>query len=156
MERPITLASLKPKIRLVGTSLVLIVCCLGVTKAYATVSLPTPIPLPTTAQSNCGSTGSKTVESPNKAWEAVIHEDYCDSPNLTTWALWTVTLIEISNPAQQSDVYALDDDGHANSEPVVKWTSNDALRITTLKDPFSTQAASSFAGITISYVYIKP
>jgi len=145
------------KVQRIGALLALVACCFGVNKAYAaSATLPTPIPLPTAGESDCGSTGSKTVESPNKAWEAVVHENYCDGPSLTTWALWTVTLIAISSPAQQSDVYAIDDDGHANTQPVVKWTSNDALQITTLKDPFNTQAATSFANITIKYVYVKP
>jgi hypothetical protein len=121
--------------------------CFGATKAYAVTSATTPSP-------SCGSLSTKSVISPNGAWKAVVHENYCEGNYVfQTWATYTVTLIARSGSPQQADVYAVDDSGNPQEQPAVSWLSNNALQITSIQDPYSAIQKNSFGNITISYAY---
>lgn len=104
--------------------------------------------------SKCGSLSTKTVVSPDKAWNAVVQEKYCAGEfAFTSWATYTVRIVSRVNPAQSEDIYYTHDDGDSQQEPIVSWMGNHKLQISALRDPLSNLRRSAFRNIAISYKF---
>jgi hypothetical protein len=140
------------KLRLIGMLFLVLVSGVWMSESYAKASTPTPTPTPTPAE--CQRLNTTTVVSPNKTWDAVVHEDACEfGYAFTANALYTVTILSASNPKEHEDVFCLEDHGNPAQEPIASWISNSALQINTIKSVEIGLQESTYKKIAISYVY---
>lgn len=122
------------------------ICCFGTNKAYAVSSA--------TASPDCQRLSSKTVVSPDGAWEAMLHEEACEyGYSFTATANYVVTIISRKDHEKQGDVFATTDDRNPGYQPFVSWIGRDELLISTVKDPYSGLQKDKFEKIKISYTY---
>jgi len=126
------------------------VCCFGSSKAYAIE----------TASPGCQRLSTKTVVSPNGAWEAVVHEDFCEfGYAFTSIANYTVTIITRSDRARQErqgNVFVINSNGHPSYQPVVSWIGQDELLISTRHSRYIGLQKDKFEKIKIQYAYQAP
>lgn len=100
-----------------------------------------------------GSTSTKTVPSPNRAWNITIKEHWYEGNYaFISDAIYTVSIAPSSAPTQQTALYATEDHGQPEDQPVVVWLDNTHLQITSIAPNHAVQL-NTFQNITIMYFY---
>jgi hypothetical protein len=125
------------------------ICCFGTNKAYAVSSA--------TGSPDCRRVSSKTVVSPDGAWEAMIHEEACEyGYSFTATANYVVTIISRKDHEKQGNVFAIPDHGNQNPHPFISWIGRDELLISTPHSHFFGLQKDKFEKIKILYTYQAP
>jgi hypothetical protein len=136
------------KTQRIGALLVLAaVCCFGTNKAYAIETAPL----------GCERLSTKTVVSPDGAWEAVLYEEACEyGYSFTATANYVVRIISRKDREKQDNVFAIPDRGKQNPHPLVSWIGRDELLISTPHSHFIGLQKDRFEKVKISYTYQAP
>jgi hypothetical protein len=143
------LLPLKPMKIGIRSLLLLIACSFGIRTAYGAKSVPT--------SSDCERLSTKTVTSPDKFWDAVVNEDYCEgSYSFKSPAIFTVTIVSHSNRVKRGDIFSISDEGRPEEPPVVLWITSKELQITTIRSFDIGLQKNKFEKIKILYAYRTP
>ncbi len=110
-----------------------------------------------TAPPGCQRLSSKTVVSPDGAWEAMLYEQACEfGYSFTATANYVVRIISRKDHEKQGDVFATPDRGNENPHPFISWIGRDELLISTPHSLFVGLQKNKFEKIKISYTYQTP
>lgn len=84
-----------------------------------------------TEKAGCNRMIVSTVMSPDNAWVALVQEEVCADGAFTTAVTNTVQIARRGEEAMpQQDVFAIDNHGHYENRPRIRWLSSSTVQIT--------------------------